>query len=167
MFPVSTLQRIRLPGFPRVRGDVPAHINTAYLPSQFSPRARGCSLFELSLLISGIVFPACAGMFPAHQNIYPPSACFPRVRGDVPPTWLRCRATGKFSPRARGCSPVPHHTVACYHVFPACAGMFRREGHHGRYRYGFPRVRGDVPALNQHTAMMQAFSPRARGCSGR
>ena len=51
-------------GFPRVRGDVPANTVTAAFGSWFSPRARGCSgLIDLASK-AGIVFPACAGMFP-------------------------------------------------------------------------------------------------------
>ena len=146
MFPVSTLQRIRLPGFPRVRGDVPAHINTAYLPSQFSPRARGCSLFELSLLISGIVFPACAGMFLRWAKYLRLHMCFPRVRGDVPSGWIVDTKRFVFSPRARGCSAYLVAVPRYGEVFPACAGMFPGATSYGGVLSCFPRVRGDVPA---------------------
>ena len=165
MFPVSTLQRIRLPGFPRVRGDVPAHINTAYLPSQFSPRARGCSLFELSLLISGIVFPACAGMFLRWAKYLRLHMCFPRVRGDVPSGWIVDTKRFVFSPRARGCSQLTRIFIPRPRVFPACAGMFRLPGCGAALRGSFPRVRGDVPRCHIIRWRVIMFSPRARGCS--
>ena len=57
-------------GFPRVRGDVPARLDSMVLPSKFSPRARGCSL--AIGLAKGLVdvFPACAGMFRLSMALY-------------------------------------------------------------------------------------------------
>ena len=72
-------------------------------------------------------------------------ACFPRVRGDVPPTSEKTTTAKEFSPRARGCSDVDIVAPMLDHVFPACVGMFR-------IFCGPPTLR--IP-----------FSPRARGCS--
>ena len=130
--------------FPRVRGDVPSFHLAADQATRFSPRARGCSLFALSLLISGIVFPACAGMFLRWAKYLRLHMCFPRVRGDVP--------TGAV--------------VTCpLCVFPACAGMFPPHQKPRRRRRGFPRVRGDVPVEYLRDYLPPMFSPRARGCS--
>ena len=53
------------PGFPRVRGDVPAWGYYCPLWPWFSPRARGCSLAVMIRPVVSRVFPACAGMFPS------------------------------------------------------------------------------------------------------
>ena len=71
-------------GFPRVRGDVPPIFEPLPLPPQFSPRARGCSLFFLVCVERVIVFPACAGMFLDLMERKMAILGFPRVRGDVP-----------------------------------------------------------------------------------
>ena len=90
-----------------------------------------------------------------------------------------------FSPRARGCSDFGGWVPPPSRVFPACAGMFRRLARGslttssfpacaGMFLWwvdlailadGFPRVRGDVPVLDQRQQIKTMFSPRARGCS--
>ena len=111
----------------------------------FSPRARGCSLTDITQTGMLDVFPACAGMFLWDGIREKTRKRFPRVRGDVPSSGRVgfCRVT--FSPRARGCS---------YDALGSGGGP-----------WGFPRVRGDVPrkACGRHGAVK--FSPRARGCS--
>ena len=72
------------PCFPRVRGDVPAFMNTRNHKDLFSPRARGCSCFYPASHHVGNVFPACAGMFRTGAGPRACTRCFPRVRGDVP-----------------------------------------------------------------------------------
>ena len=94
-------------GFPRVRGDVPAYQISQALCKTFSPRARGCSAAAIDEAAQRLVFPACAGMFPATVCAKRRRASFPRVRGDVPTqhrTWHQPR---RFSPRTRGCSFQP------------------------------------------------------------
>ena len=49
--------------FPRVRGDVPTPRAAAPNCTRFSPRARGCSLTDITQTGMLDVFPACAGMF--------------------------------------------------------------------------------------------------------
>ena len=43
--------------------------------------------------------------------------------------------------------------------------MFLHGGEPDSRRFGFPRVRGDVPPVHVHIIGKTAFSPRARGCS--
>ena len=52
-----------------------------------------------------------------------------------------------FSPHTRGCSRKPLAYAAAVTVFPAYAGMFRRPMRPNNRPEGFPRIRGDVPAL--------------------
>ena len=90
---------------------------------------------------------------------------FPRVRGDVPSTGWCPLVGGKFSPRARGCSPPTRRLGATDRVFPACAGMFPGNSDTCYAALGFPRVRGDVPNHRGGCLVALKFSPRARGCS--
>ena len=50
-------------------------------------------------------------------------------------------------------------------VFPAYAGMFRNARHGGTHERGFPRIRGDVPAVKAMVNLGEEFSPHTRGCS--
>ena len=95
------------------------------------------------------------------------SSGFPRVRGDVPNVGYALRNIRVFSPRARGCSPWITLNDIEFFVFPACAGMFRRESPPLGRQKCFPRVRGDVPAGGTREQWRELFSPRARGCSDR
>ena len=62
-----------------------------------------------------------------------------------------------FPPTARVFTPA--------RCFPACAGMFRTATALSVVGRSFPRVRGDVPNRVIAPAVIDAFSPRARGCS--
>ena len=106
MFLAKKLRRAGIQGFPRVRGDVPAVVQTGTWPAPFSPRARGCSPADTVSKPADAVFPACAGMFLLIHTIGHGADSFPRVRGDVPPRSTRAVSRSSFSPRARGCSPV-------------------------------------------------------------
>ena len=148
-----------------MRGDVPVGRLPIRAATLFSPRARGCSLLKTIQLVLHIVFPACAGMFPAPHGVAPLLPCFPRVRGDVPSVWVSIAEPFSFSPRARGCSlkTLTYRTARA--VFPACAGMFRSKAATKRTVRRFPRVRGDIPFRLFSAIMRLGFSPRARGCS--
>ena len=65
MFLETFVKNIFEMSFPRVRGDVPSPQDPNAWFARFSPRARGCSFSDSIFLKIGVVFPACAGMFPA------------------------------------------------------------------------------------------------------
>ena len=145
MFPTPKVRRLGGSSFPRVRGDVPMCVTSSDQGAPFSPRARGCSMFDPFMKGWEKVFPACAGMF-----------LIMRIRLKIG-IW--------FSPRARGCSSSAHKTLRGKQVFPACAGMFRTKPAWVEARSRFPRVRGDVPRGCPVEDKGHTFSPRARGCS--
>ena len=89
------------------------------------------------------------------------------MRGDVPDGANQWPAPQKFSPRARGCSGLNLRRELLKRVFPACAGMFLLISCTLPGRFGFPRVRGDVPCMMIILSVSVSFSPRARGCSSR
>ena len=145
MFPLSGCTAIGLVRFPRVRGDVPTVNFAGLLGVAFSPRARGCSALCVVLCKFCTVFPACAGMFRSGCFLSASLGSFPRVRGDVPRVFAVGNGASEFSPRARGCSPIPTIKKQLETVFPACAGMFLAAVAVVKRLGGFPRVRGDVP----------------------
>ena len=93
----------------------------------------------------GAVFPAYAGMFLFIRLRGGGPQCFPRIRGDVPSVTIEALEYLEFSPHTRGCSGYPNRLDAAGTVFPAYAGMFRREEDSSALMLGFPRIRGDVP----------------------
>ena len=107
MFRAEALDIAKGQGFPRVRGDVPVPSNLPVRVAAFSPRARGCSAMRPPRSFACLVFPACAGMFPAFRPVRALVASFPRVRGDVPQEVITAAHAVEFSPRARGCSDCP------------------------------------------------------------
>ena len=152
-------------GFPRMRGDVPRSSGMVWPCSKFSPHARGCSADTNRCATGTAVFPACAGMFRQKGKHLMKFFGFPRMRGDVPKSWIG-RAQGKpFSPHARGCSFFGERRGARGGVFPACAGMFRWSWLGRHSAPCFPRMRGDVPNSSRAPARRPWFSPHARGCS--
>ena len=131
--------------FPRIRGDVP---NQSFVPTNhtwFSPHTRGCSVGDSVAVKSTIVFPAYAGMFLRQPQQPWQGGSFPRIRGDVPLASASCSAAFLFSPHTRGCSEKIAYQVDGFTVFPAYAGMFRKESVMTKRHIGFPRIRGDVP----------------------
>ena len=151
--------------FPRIRGDVPSSAGTARLEAGFSPHTRGCSAAMLLGLGGWTVFPAYAGMFLSIIICAYHSFRFPRIRGDVPPKTHGRNPTPKFSPHTRGCSLTHLCGGILGHVFPAYAGMFRRNRASATPKYCFPRMRGDVPLKTFRASGKSEFSPHARGCS--
>ena len=165
MFRSVITSPINVTGFPRIRGDVPHFGGRLVGGGKFSPHTRGCSDPHRVGAPSHWVFPAYAGMFrPQSGKPHPPSG-FPRIRGDVPETIQGGDATRPFSPHTRGCSLAAFLNGLAQEVFPAYAGMFRRDSV-GLVTLGcFPRIRGDVPHLKGLHGPRGRFSPHTRGCS--
>ena len=90
---------------------------------------------------------------------------FPRARGDVPAGARKRQGEEGFSPRTRGCSEGRERFYLSSFVFPAHAGMFRRDGISRTGGSSFPRARGDVPENSIVCQVQKRFSPRTRGCS--
>ena len=102
------------------------------------------------------------------RKFFPASSwpwCFPRIRGDVPSSWLRISPIREFSPHTRGCSGGRFGGNHLGGVFPAYAGMFRRYHDQPNICRSFPRIRGDVPRRAQAEYVKALFSPHTRGCS--
>ena len=104
-------------------------------------------------------------MFRVDRCATAPQGCFPRIRGDVPPSLRHGALRRPFSPHTRGCSYIAGFKDDIAKVFPAYAGMFPANHLQSRPCGGFPRIRGDVPLhLGRHLRPLE-FSPHTRGCS--
>ena len=132
---------------------------------QFSPHTRGCSGAQKGLQGLQKVFPAYAGMFLAHASAIERKISFPRIRGDVPIVTFMQASASAFSPHTRGCSLFLLFRGHLLTVFPAYAGMFRKENASEIKEICFPRIRGDVPGFQASRPLEGAFSPHTRGCS--
>ena len=135
MFLVRKCESSPAAGFPRMRGDVPLGSYRPSRSAKFSPHARGCSPAPGRWNPTGLVFPACAGMFPRVHGLHAGDKRFPRMR--------------------RGCSETPLAQNATYAVFPAYAGMFRLITSNSGAQPSFPHIRGDVPI----TSIIPAWAP--------
>ena len=60
---------------------------------------------------------------------------------------------------------MPKASPESANVFPAYAGMFHAVGLFDSLSLGFPRIRGDVPAVFEKLDFVPEFSPHTRGCS--
>ena len=103
-------------------------------------------------------------MFQGRHGEGRPETCFPRIRGDVPTSYLAEPPENQFSPHTRGCSCIAAPGLWDLDVFPAYAGMFLDPEAFTEPDYGFPRIRGDVP-LEASQIRGSGFSPHTRGCS--
>ena len=165
MFLLKLLSRQKTRSFPRIRGDVPQAATQRICATPFSPHTRGCSLVNDWDTAWHAVFPAYAGMFRRPRRPIRPQRRFPRIRGDVPPAVRAPTAVTTFSPHTRGCSAATLALHGLDSVFPAYAGMFRKDSMGDTIEVCFPRIRGDVPFLLFNAIMQQKFSPHTRGCS--
>ena len=165
MFRKKLWKQSGLPGFPRARGDVPPGVSPRSPIIWFSPRTRGCSCWDEHGAYDFDVFPAHAGMFPIPIVTERLFHGFPRARGDVPTCGTTHYRGCPFSPRTRGCSPLPLTDATTGSVFPAHAGMFRFSNGIFAHTISFPRARGDVPPGFSAACTACMFSPRTRGCS--
>ena len=148
---------------PRERGDGPPTHSRSLTSQACSPRARGWPVEMAEWVATFLVFPASAGMARSATSCHRQRSGVPRERGDGPE---QVRVTPKgvaCSPRARGWPGNNARFPLIGRVFPASAGMARRQQHGLPGRGGVPRERGDGPArLTRHDAPV-ACSPRARG----
>ena len=115
---------IRFPDcLPRMRGDRPLddESNTCY--TLFTPHARGSTDdSECSPLVVR-VYPACAGIDRQGLLRATLQAGLPRMRGDRPFSGVPLPFGQRFTPHARGSTPLRHGDGDIGMVYPACAGI--------------------------------------------
>ena len=151
--------------FPRRRGDAPRTNIAGCRARLFPPQARGCTDAKPVHLGGLQVSPAGAGMHPRSRNGRPKMSCFPRRRGDAPQGVAGICSRVWFPPQARGCTVSVAVQQARECVSPAGAGMHRRPRRSPVPLLGFPRRRGDAPAVKAAERLEARFPPQARGCT--
>ena len=129
---------------PHVRGGVS---DTAFIfddMKESSPRAWGCFLLSVNLLVLLMVFPTCVGVFHSQPSRSIMNFRLPHVRGGVSSLMSSPSPTSSSSPRAWGCFRGSPETRPSRGVFPTCVGGgppvcgLRRGGR------SLPHVRGGV-----------------------
>ena len=89
--------------------------------------------------------------------------CLPRMRGDRPLMALTQQQVEKFTPHARGSTPVVVEGAPKREVYPACAGIDRSHPSQTLPYWGLPRMRGDRPMEASKNLSKTVFTPHARG----
>ena len=148
---------------PRPRGDGPYSAPLARRVVPCSPPARGWTGVSRSARERGKVFPARAGMdrnVPARGT---GAGRVPRPRGDGPIASGCTSVTNACSPPARGWTGTGLQTPTAIVVFPARAGMDRRQPGTACRGSCVPRPRGDGPYPFGSSVMLVSCSPPARG----
>ena len=134
------------PRLPRARGGVSCRCGSGRLHRRSSPRTRGCFHELLDAVVTIVVFPAHAGVFPFTSGDSLTPLGLPRARGGVSlPLSIRLAEQGS-SPRTRGCFPDRMDRNRGVPVFPAHAGVFPCVRTTPPSDLGLPRARGGVSA---------------------
>ncbi len=140
--PVRTAGR---EGGPRAGGGVPLTWEGASALVLWSPRRRGCSVFNQMNDFYDAVVPAQAGVFRACAPSRPRACRGPRAGGGVPLSTAASACGSSWSPRRRGCSAGDAEHEQAGSVVPAQAGVFRCRLHRADDTSGGPRAGGGVP----------------------
>ncbi len=102
MDPVRLKVTIRIPWFPRPRGDGPLYVAAQCAPESVSPPTRGWTSVSRADVIGIDGFPAHAGMDRKKKGVRQIVTRFPRPRGDGPAECWRYRRKSAVSPPTRG-----------------------------------------------------------------
>ena len=103
VFPHPSARRVCRCSLPRASGGVSLAHRLRYQCLRSSPRKRGCFLVRVAHAHIDVVFPAQAGVFPAHSCRKQPLRCLPRASGGVSSCCRRFLLGPRSSPRKRGC----------------------------------------------------------------
>ncbi len=88
-----------------MRGDRPKQDPHPVQRGEFTPHARGSTLFSVSLGVRVYVYPACAGIDRSSSVPSPSARSLPRMRGDRPMVCSSIPHRRRFTPHARGSTP--------------------------------------------------------------
>ena len=85
------------------------------------------------------------------------------MRGDRPRMLEHSPSRKRFTPHARGSTSHPPTVPQYGRVYPACAGIDLEASDPSIGGGGLPRMRGDRPWEANAKALIEAFTPHARG----
>ncbi len=146
-----------------MRGDRPRGRDTIRQRMLFTPHARGSTWYMFPSCLNFAVYPACAGIDPVLVACEFIIQRLPRMRGDRPYMYPVEYFKMKFTPHARGSTPIVYIMIEEIGVYPACAGIDRRYIIRRRMPWRLPRMRGDRPKDYAGTNRLYQFTPHARG----
>ncbi len=130
---------------------------------QFTPHARGSTLFGPAVGRLDQVYPACAGIDLICYGGSSFKNSLPRMRGDRPVLASDSSQCSRFTPHARGSTQETAVVPCLAVVYPACAGIDLYQRPDGTWARGLPRMRGDRPKLLLSFGRPLPFTPHARG----
>ena len=146
-----------------MRGDPPAQDLVLDGHKMSTPHARGSIRETIQEMLKRMVYPACAGIHPAHQYLLVCGSSLPRMRGD-PPKWeFLYSKSDSSTPHARGSTSRRRDSVRVCTVYPACAGIHPSATLSGSRRMSLPRMRGDPPHPSAFFLRTGVSTPHARG----
>ena len=148
---------------PRMRGDRPPDVAVVIRHTSFTPHARGSTLLSKCIVLSGLVYPACAGIDRVLGRCRSQGCSLPRMRGDRPSGHSTSLKFGWFTPHARGSTSEALRIATVPTVYPACAGIDRKRAEAEIELVSLPRMRGDRPRPFGLSASCATFTPHARG----
>ena len=129
-----------------------------------SPHTRGCFPLFRHLILTDVVFPAYAGVFPSVKSACMTGRSLPRIRGGVSADISRHRLDYQSSPHTRGCFLTESGMSPLQKVFPAYAGVFPIAFCASCALRCLPRIRGGVSYIHCSAAIFVLSSPHTRGC---
>ena len=147
--PRSALTRLTSWCLPRMRGDPPRYLISSRSRSRSTPHARGSTRPSALTSMPPCVYPACAGI---HQRLFQRrdfGGSLPRMRGDPPGEEFRNITCIASTPHARGSTCPLKRVSFLWQVYPACAGIHRRQRAAEPGAHGLPRMRGDPPQTSR------------------
>ena len=146
-----------------MRGDPPESIYDALACLESTPHARGSTFYTKGLQDSVSVYPACAGIHPKQAAYSGKGGSLPRMRGDPPHSDKSAVDILESTPHARGSTPRKERTRNGTKVYPACAGIHRKDSLLESILRRLPRMRGDPPVWYVSMLGLKLSTPHARG----
>ena len=140
--------------FPRMCGGDPEGGAEPDLLTSFSPHVRGWSYCQNGKSLPPRLFPACAGVIPAHARKHLLLSSFPRMCGGDPYCWRLYWFGFVFSPHVRGWSSFILLASKVPPTFPRmCGGDPGKNWWHKHDFHFSPHVRG-------WSSLMKVVSPK-------
>ena len=146
-----------------MRGDRPPNADIRPEDDEFTPHARGSTLWLITFFSSWRVYPACAGIDHPLEKFLPGFVRLPRMRGDRPCCYKLGYYANLFTPHARGSTPISDLIISHRFVYPACAGIDPFSSKQSLQKVCLPRMRGDRPIVVSTSTATIWFTPHARG----
>ena len=164
---VLSVELIRYPDHPRIRGEHEGLGRWSLRDTGSSPHTRGAHLNANSKINRHGIIPAYAGSTVKNGTFSTGIWDHPRIRGEHSPRWRPRRTQSGSSPHTRGAPKSTRPKTTSPRIIPAYAGstLYRRRLH--RARQDHPRIRGEHSGAALSFWRRKGSSPHTRGAQPR